>query len=111
MRLWFSPATLAVIGALITAGAAWWASHEQLSYERQLRAKAEEISALNKTIEGTVPEGDSFCYLTLEATGRAAGTHLMMAVLKRPHPLHDPTARITAIELSDGLVVRTGISI
>ena len=109
MRLWFSPATLAVIGALITAGAAWWASHEQLSYERQLRAKAEEISALNKTIAATVTGGDSFCYLTLEATGRAAGTPLLMAVLQGAYPLYDASARITALELFDELVVRPGI--
>jgi exonuclease V gamma subunit len=38
---------------------------ERLHYERELRAKSDEIAALSKNIAASVTGGDSFCYVML----------------------------------------------
>ena len=61
---------------------------ERLLYEKQLRAKADEIASLNKTIAGAVTGGDSFCYLSVMSNSPREPLRFVIVHLGK-FPLYD----------------------
>lgn len=64
MFLVFGGTFLSAAGALIVAFQQINSATKRAEFERELRSKTEEISALNKKIADSVIGGDSFCYLS-----------------------------------------------
>lgn len=69
-----TPAILVLIGAVLSAVGGFWAASRQQraaiaaaeqrsEFERELRAKSDEIAALNRQIASSVTGGDSYPYV------------------------------------------------
>ena len=88
-----APAVVVLLGALLSASGAIWASVEQSRYQRELRAKSDEIAALNHRLAGLVTGGDSFGYLSLSTTTDPNAATLIF-VQQGEYPLYDVAARV-----------------
>ncbi len=117
------PAGLAFAGFVLVAFAGLWAASHQGALERELRAKAEEIAelnksvaekseeivALNRTIVSSVTGGDSFCYLDFTRTP-AATTDLFL-VHQGKYPLFDLTIRVVDVEKFKSIASGPGVTL
>lgn len=79
-------------------------ARERLKYERELRAKTEElakksdeIASLNRTIAGSVTGGDSFCYVTLSLDDAAANNPMAILIPRGDHTVFDVALRIVDV--------------
>lgn len=70
-------------------------ANERVEFEKDLRAKSEEIAELNRTIAASVIGGDSFCYVTLASANQKGA--FVTVVHQGKYPLYD--VRIRMVEL------------
>jgi hypothetical protein len=56
----FYPAIVVLIGAIFVAAGGFWASYRQSNFNMEIRAKNEEIAALQKDNADAITGGDSF---------------------------------------------------
>ena len=95
-ELWNST-TIVFLGATLSAIGAIWASNNRAGFERELRAKSEEIATLNKRIAETVTGGDSYCQLILGPRIDRDRVSVML-IHKGEHPLYDLSVRVVDLE-------------
>jgi len=88
--LW-GPPGLILLGAILSAIGALWAS-------QQMRIKSEEIAELNKEIVKLVTGGDSFCYLTIMSLDPLTNSGILTIVHQGDHPIYDVSARIVDLQ-------------
>jgi hypothetical protein len=69
------PASVVVLGALVAASGALWASSERTRFERGLRERSDEIARLNREIAASVTGGD-FQHLEVRLGGPLIGKGL-----------------------------------
>ena len=88
----FGPSGLILLGVILSAVGAMWASTERARFEHDLRVKSDEISELNRRALQTATGGDSFCYFVI---GPFSGSSAVLALdHKGEFPLYDVTAEI-----------------
>ena len=83
------PVILVFIGAIIAAVGALWTSLQQAQFERELRAKSDEIAELNRTIVASVTGGNSFCYLAFALGDGTTNSFPLMLVHEGDYPIYD----------------------
>ncbi|HLA38048.1 MAG TPA: hypothetical protein VJZ02_06255 [Candidatus Brocadiales bacterium] len=98
---YISPPVVIFIGAIIAATGAMWASSKQAQFERELRAKSDEIADLNRTIVASVTGGDSFCYLVFSLGDGTTNMPPLVLVHQGKYPLYDVGIRIVDLEKFD----------
>jgi hypothetical protein len=96
------PPGLILIGSIFAAIGALWASHQQATFERQLREKSDEIAALNRRLLAEVTGGDSFPSLSL-LLENDKNTGLLVVQHHGDHPLFDVSARLVDLEKFDAI--------
>jgi hypothetical protein len=89
----FNPQTLIIIGVLLSAIGAFWASQQQAQFERDLRTRSDEISSLNKEIVNLVTGGKSYTYFIFSGTIH----NPLTLVQKGKHPLHNAKCRLITL--------------
>ncbi|MHC5061769.1 MAG: hypothetical protein ACYTFK_11875 [Planctomycetota bacterium] len=98
LHLLYGPPGLILLGAILTAIGALWASQQQVSFERHLRSKSEEIASLNREIVNLVTGGDSFCYIDIANIDSNTNRGILTVVHHGEHPSYDVTARIADLQ-------------
>jgi len=83
------PKELILVGALVGAGGALWASIQRSAGEEALRKKSEELAELNRFIAGAVTGGNSFCYVAAETPPPGGNKGLLSVVQEGPYPLYE----------------------
>jgi hypothetical protein len=86
-----APATVIVVGALIAAGGAFWASRERAWWEHLLSAKNDEIAAM-------VTGGDSFCYVSLAIGDGTTDSPDVVIEHEGKYPLYDVSIQMVDLE-------------
>jgi hypothetical protein len=100
------PATLVLVGAILSAIGAFWAAskqqrlvtqaaQERARFEQELRAKSDEIASLNRQIVATVTGGDGFCYLDVIQEG---SNFVLLLLNDGNYPLYDISVRVVDVE-------------
>lgn len=92
------PAILILIGALISATGAVWASIDQSKSERALRQKSDEIATLNKQISHSITGGDSFAYLGPIYLSGGSFPESLMLIHEGKFPVYDVSFRVTDLD-------------
>lgn len=82
MGFLIGPSGLILLGAILSAIGALWASQSRGLFEQQLKEKNEEIASLNKEIVNIVTGGDSYCLF--DFTGTIHNPFVMRHVGKYP---------------------------
>lgn len=95
------PPGLILMGAIISAVGALWASQQAAQFEHALRSKSDEIAELNKEIVKSVIGGDSFCYLAIGSIDPQSNVGILTLVHQGAHPLYDLQARIVDLQKFD----------
>jgi hypothetical protein len=90
---------LILLGAILSATGAFWVAYRQqraaidrANFERELRAKSDEIAELNRTIARSVTGGDSYAYVNLVPGADGALVH------EGRFPLYDVSVRIVDVD-------------
>lgn len=101
-QLFTTPAGIILLGVLLSALGAFWASRQQAQFERDLRKKSDEISVLNKEIANLVTGGDSFTFVypVVEENSNDLVFHL---IHQGEYPIFDTEILIsrTSMDISD----------
>lgn len=92
----FGPPGLILLGAVISAVGALWAASQQASFERELRARSDEVVKLTQTALYSVTGGNSFCYFHF--MDRAPGLGELIVVPPKEYPLYDVAARVVDLD-------------
>ncbi len=103
------PMILVLLGALFSAVGVFMATARQnqeklqataarLQFEQELRAKSEEIAALNKTLASTVTGGDSYCYFLVPALNPDSKLIDLMLMHHGDFPLYDVSVQIEDVD-------------
>ncbi|MFZ5994891.1 MAG: hypothetical protein ACOYU4_07900 [Thermodesulfobacteriota bacterium] len=95
--LW-GPPGLILLGAILSAIGALWASQQKGIFERELRIKSDEIAELNKEIVKSVIGGDSFCYLMIASLDPHRDSGILMIIHQGGHPIYDVSARMADLQ-------------
>ena len=108
MLLWLSehvggPSALILLGAVLSAIGALWASVEQTRFERELRVKSDQLAELNREIADSVIGGDSFCYLTVASLSDQSNRGVLTVVHQGKYPLYDAHARVVDLQKFDAI--------
>jgi len=98
LQLLLSPPGLILIGVILAAIGAFLASQQQGNFERELRAKSEEIAGLNREITNLVTGGDSFCYLAIGSIDSKTNRGIPIVLHQGEHPLFDINVRIVDLQ-------------
>lgn len=105
------PSGLILLGAILSAIGALWASQQQAKFEHDLKVKSEEIAKLNREIVNSVIGGDSFCYLSIGSINPQNNIGILVAVSQGEHPIYDVRARIVDLQkfekIKDNLTLQT----
>ncbi len=97
----FIGAVIAGIGGFLAYKQQTKYQEERVEYERQLRAKSDEVAELNRTSAATVTGGDSFCYLAFSLGDGATNKPPLVLVHQGEYPLYDLGIRIVDLEKYD----------
>jgi hypothetical protein len=107
----FGPSGLILLGVILSAIGALWASQQQVKFEHDLRVKSDEIAKLNREIVNSVIGGDSFCYLSIGSINPQNNVGILVAVSQGEHPIYDVNARIVDLQkfekIKDNLTLQT----
>ena len=98
LQLLLGPPGLILIGAILAAIGAFWASQQQGNFERELRTKSDEIAGLNRKIANLVTGGDSFCYLAIGSIDPKTNRGIPVVIHQGEHPLFDINMRIVDLQ-------------
>ena len=105
MASWFEnlggPTVLIFVGAVLSAGGALWASHQQTRFERELRIKSDEIAQLNRELANFVIGGDSFCYFAIGSLDAVTDTGMLTVIHRGKYHLYDVHARMVDLQKFD----------
>ncbi len=105
----FYPAIVVLIGAIFVAAGGFWASYRQSNFNMEIRAKNEEIAALQKDNADAITGGDSFAeaaFSMLDRSGNMTNAFSMPDQLllvptfihRGKHPLYDVSVRFTDLQ-------------
>lgn len=100
LQLLWGPAGLIFLGAFLAALGALWASQQQVKFERDLRAKSDEIADLNREIANLVTGGDSFCYVTIASINPNANRGILTVVHQGDYSTFDINVRMVDLQKS-----------
>lgn len=103
MKILDLPMLLVLIGAVLSAVGAFWANYKQnqekvqsaierAQFEKELRAKSDEIAGLNKQIAQSVTGGDSFC--NVKFLLGPTNTPMFLVIHDGEFPLYDVSIRM-----------------
>jgi hypothetical protein len=92
------PPGVILFGALVTAIGALWASQQQAGFERNLRAKSDEIAGLNREIANLITGGESFCYMDIGSLDPDTNRGIPVIVQQGDHSIFDINARIVDLQ-------------
>ena len=95
--LW-GPPGLILLGVILSAIGALWASQQKGIFERELRIKSDEIAKLNKEIVKSVIGGDSFCYLMIASLDPHSNSGILTIIHQGDHPIYDISARMADLQ-------------
>jgi len=98
LQLFWGPAGLIFLGAFLAALGALWASQQQVKFERDLRAKSDEIAGLNRDIKNQVTGGESFCYMMISSIDPKTNLGIPVVIHEGDYPLYDINARIVDLQ-------------
>lgn len=98
IQLLCGPPGLIALGAFIAAIGALWASQKEAQFERDLRAKSEEIADLNREIANLVTGGDSFCYVSIANLNPSTNRGILVVVHKGDYPIFDLSIRMLDLQ-------------
>jgi len=102
------PMILIALGAFLVVAGSFWATlrenrdkiqfaNERAEFEKELRAKSEEIAKLNIFIKESITGGDSYCYIYFGDAGNNMITPIIHHEGK--YPLYDITIRLIDMDL------------
>ncbi len=103
MQSWLSghvtgPMVLILLGALVSAAGALWASIQQGQSERELKNKNAEILALNQRIKESIIGGNSFCYFEVVGYDTVRNRVDLMLFHEGRYPLYDVGVTVQDVE-------------
>jgi hypothetical protein len=89
LRLWpFLPAFVVLFGAILVAGGSFWAGFRQSNFNAEIRAKNEQITALQQENIRTL-RGADFFYFIVVLRPNANGLFPLMSVNRSDLPVYD----------------------
>ncbi len=100
LQLFWGPPGLILFGVILSAVGAFWASQQQVKFERGLRVKSDEIAGLNREIANLVTGGDSFCYVTIASINPTTNRGILIVVHQGNHSTFDVNARMVDLQKS-----------
>ena len=101
--------TVVLVGAIITAFGGWLTFQTRLQFERELRAKSDEIAELNRRTTDWVTGGDSFCRISVGVGDGESDTVELRLLHVGEYPLYDLS--ITIFDWSRQIPITTTIPI
>lgn len=98
LELFWGPPGLILVGVVLSAIGAFWATQQQVKFERDLRTKSDEIAGLNREIANLFTGGDSLCYIAIANLDPNTNRGNLTLVHQGNYPTFDINARMVDLQ-------------